>query len=260
MEDEDLLRYSRHLLLPSWGEKEQRALRQARVLLVGMGGLGSASAYYLAASGVGVLHLCDHDRVDLTNLQRQILHTMATLGHSKVASAAVALSALNPGIALSLHDHKVDAAFLEQVLPAVDVVLDGSDNFETRVLVNAACVRHAVPLVSGAALGWEGQLSVYDTRDVQSPCYQCIYPEVPEEARSCHQAGVLSPLVGVIGSLMAVETIKLLTGQGVTLKGRFLMYDSSRGEFRTLKAGRDSACPVCCHRDQEDRTCHPIRM
>ncbi|NNM52488.1 MAG: HesA/MoeB/ThiF family protein [Pseudomonadales bacterium] len=260
MDDDELLRYSRHLLLPSWGEDEQQVLRQARVLLIGMGGLGSASAFYLAASGVGTMHLCDHDQVDISNLQRQILHTTATVGDSKVASAIAALVRLNPGVALVGHENKVDASFLEDLLPTVDVVLDGSDNFDTRLQVNAACVKHAIPLVSGAALGWEGQLSVYDTRFHQSPCYRCIYPEVPEETRTCHQSGVLSPLVGVMGSLMAVETIKLLTGQGVTLTGRFLLYDSRRGEFRTLKAGRDLACPVCCHRDQEDRSCHPIRM
>ncbi len=243
MDDEELLRYSRHLLLPEWGEEQQARLRAARVLLIGLGGLGSPAALYLAAAGVGCLLLCDGDVVELSNLQRQIVHQMTELGANKAASAARRLRLLNPEVTVIVHPRHADAAWLQSTLKDVDLVLDGSDNFATRDRVNEACVRAGVPLVSAAAIGWEGQIGVFAVAD--GPCYRCLYPDLEENERRCADNGVLAPLVGVMGAMMAQEALKLLTRTASSLAGRFLVYDARQNEVRVLRVPRDPACPVC---------------
>ena len=242
------LRYSRHLALPDFGTAAQERLGAASVLIVGLGGLGSPAVLYLAAAGVGRLLLNDFDQVDASNLQRQVLYRGTDVGTSKTEAAAAALAALNPDCHLERLDGRLDAAALAQVLQRVDLVLDGSDNFGTRFAVNAACVAARKPLVSGAALRYEGQLSVFDPRDPLSPCYACLYEEAGEELEDCRRNGVLAPLTGVIGSLMAVEALKLLTGVGQPLSGRLLRYDALSGETRHTRLKRDPACPVCSQR------------
>lgn len=239
------LRYSRHLVLPDFGAKAQEKLRRATALIVGLGGLGSPAALYLAAAGVGNLMLNDFDRVDLSNLQRQILHTTANVGRPKTASAADAVAAINPDCRLELLDRRLQDSELQAVIARADLVLDGSDNFGTRFAVNAACVHARKPLVSGAAIRYEGQLTVCDTRDAQSPCYACIYPESGEELENCRSNGMLAPVVGVIGSFMAVEAVKLITGVGQPLIGRLLRLDAKNGTLSIINIKRDPACPVC---------------
>ncbi len=242
------LRYSRHLALPDFGAAAQERLAAATVLVVGLGGLGSPAAMYLAASGVGRLLLNDFDRVDLSNLQRQILYGDADVGTPKTAAATGALAALNPACKLEALEGRLEGQARADAVLRADLVLDGSDNFGTRFAVNAACVAARKPLVSGAALRYEGQLLVFDTRDGASPCYACLYEEGGEELENCRQNGVLAPLTGVIGSLMAVEAVKLLTGTGRPLTGRLLRYDALTGEMRYTTLKRDTACPVCSHR------------
>ena len=246
MNDDQLLRYSRHILLDEVGIEGQQRLVDAHVLVVGAGGLGSPVALYLAASGVGHISIADHDVVDITNLQRQIAHTTARVGQTKVDSASQAMLALNPEVRVTALPHKLDAAQLDALVPTVQVVVDCCDNFETRQAVNAACVKHQVPLVSGAALRMDGQLAVYDARDDKSPCYACIFPpdQVPEEVR-CATMGVLAPLVGVIGSMQAMETVKLITGMGSRLTGRLHMLDGRGMEWNAVRLQRNVACPVC---------------
>ncbi len=246
MNDDQLLRYSRHILLDDVGIEGQQRLVDSHVLIVGAGGLGSPVALYLAASGVGHITIADHDVVDLTNLQRQIAHTTARVGHPKVESAAQAMLALNPEVRVTALAHKLDAAQLDTLVPSVTVVVDCCDNFETRQAVNAACVKHKVPLVSGAAIRMDGQLAVYDARDDQSPCYACIFPpsDAPEEVR-CATMGVLAPLVGVIGTMQAMETIKLITGIGSRLAGRLQMLDGRGMEWSEVRLQRNVLCPVC---------------
>lgn len=239
------LRYSRHLALPEFGAEAQEKLRRATALIVGLGGLGSPAALYLAAAGVGSLMLNDFDRVDLSNLQRQILHTTANVGRPKTASAADALAAINPDCQLELLDRRLQESELQAVIARADVVLDGSDNFGTRFAVNATCVHARRPLVSGAAIRYEGQLTVCDARDAQSPCYACIYPESGEELENCRSNGVLAPVVGVIGSFMALEAVKLITGVGQPLSGRLLRLDAKSGTLSIINIKRDPACPVC---------------
>jgi molybdopterin-synthase adenylyltransferase len=243
-----LLRYSRHLVLPEFGAAGQEKLAGATALLVGLGGLGSPAALYLAAAGIGRLLLNDFDRVDLSNLQRQLLYTEADLGTAKTTAAAAALAALNPACRLEALDGRLDAGALAAAVSRADVVLDGSDSFGTRFAVNAACVVAKTPLVSGAAIRYEGQLAVFDPRDPASPCYACLYEEGSEELENCRQNGVLAPLTGVIGSLMAVEAIKLITGVGKPLLGRLLRFDARSGELRYTKFEKDPACPVCSRR------------
>ncbi len=243
-----MLRYSRHLVLPDFGAAGQEKLSAATVLLVGLGGLGSPAALYLAAAGVGRLLLNDFDRVDLSNLQRQLLYTEADLGTAKTTAAAAALNALNPDCKLEALDGRLDAAALAATVQRADVVLDGSDNFGTRFAVNRACVTAKTPLVSGAAIRYEGQLAVFDPRDAASPCYACLYEEGSEELENCRQNGVLAPLTGVIGSLMAVEAVKLITGGGEPLLSRLLRYDARSGELRYTHFEKDPACPVCSRR------------
>jgi molybdopterin/thiamine biosynthesis adenylyltransferase len=244
--DDQLLRYSRHILLHDVGIEGQQRLVDSHVLIVGAGGLGSPVAMYLAASGVGHISIADHDVVDLTNLQRQIAHTTARVGHPKVESAAQAMLALNPEVRVTALAHKLDAAQLDTLVPTVTVVVDCCDNFETRQAVNTACVKHKVPLVSGAAIRMDGQLAVYDARDDQSPCYACIFPpdQAPEEVL-CSTMGVLAPLVGVMGTMQAMETVKLITGMGSRLTGRLQMLDGRSMEWNEVRLQRNANCPVC---------------
>ncbi len=246
MNDDQLLRYSRHILLDDVGIEGQQRLVDSHVLMVGAGGLGSPVAMYLAASGVGHITIADHDVVDLTNLQRQIAHTTARVGQQKVDSAAHAMLALNPEVRVTTLAHKLDAAQLDTLVPTATVVVDCCDNFPTRQAVNAACVKHQVPLVSGAAIRMDGQLSVYDARDDKSPCYACIFPpdQAPEEVL-CSTMGVLAPLVGVIGTMQAMETVKLITGIGSRLTGRLQMLDRRGMEWNEVRLQRNPSCPVC---------------
>ena len=246
MNDDQLLRYSRHILLDEVGIEGQQRLIDAHVLVVGAGGLGSPVALYLAASGVGHISIADHDVVDLTNLQRQIAHSTERVGQPKVDSAAHAMHALNPEVRVTALPQKLDAAQLDAIVPTVQVVVDCCDNFETRQAVNAACVKHKVPLVSGAAVRLDGQLAVYDARDAQSPCYACVFPpdEAPEEVR-CATLGVLAPLVGVVGTMQAMETVKLITGMGSDLVGKLQMLDGRHMDWSTLRLQRNPQCPVC---------------
>ena len=242
-------RYSRHLLMPEIGESGQARLMESKVLLVGAGGLGSPAAYYLAAAGVGTLGLVDHDVVERSNLQRQILHTDARVGTSKVASARQALEALNPGVKVVGHEVRLASENVERLLGGYDVVVDGSDNFATRYLVNDACVKLRIPDVNGAVYRFEGQLSVFWPARPQrpGPCYRCLYrePPPPELAPSCAEAGVLGVLPGVIGLLQATETLKLLLGLGEPLVGRLLCFDALRGRFTELAIERDPQCRYC---------------
>ena len=242
-------RYSRHLLMPEIGEAGQARLMRSKVLLVGAGGLGSPAAYYLAAAGVGTLGLVDHDVVDRSNLQRQILHTDARVGTSKVASARQTLEALNPSVKVVGHEAQLTSANVEQILAGYELVVDGSDNFPTRYLVNDACVKLRIPNVHGSVYRFEGQVSVFWPGRPQrpGPCYRCLYPEPPppQYAPSCAEAGVLGVLPGVIGLLQATEAIKLLLGIGEPLVGRLLYFDALRASFSELSLERDPACRYC---------------
>lgn len=246
MDDQSLLRFSRHILLDELGIDGQQQLLDARVLVIGAGGLGCPAAAYLGSAGIGQLTLVDPDTVDLTNLQRQILHTTDRVGLPKVDSAAQQLRAVYPQIQLSLHPTKADAAWLAQHVPEHDLVLDCTDNFTTRHAINAACVAARVPLVSGAAIRFDGQLTVFDLRRDDSPCYACLFPpdQAPTEVR-CATMGVLAPLTGVVGSLQAVEAIKLLSGAGKTLVGQLLLIDVLRGHFDSVRIRKNPHCPVC---------------
>ena len=248
LSDQALLRYSRQILLPQVDIEGQLRLQRSRVLIVGLGGLGSPVALYLAGAGVGELHLADFDEVDLTNLQRQILHDTASVGASKVDSALQRLSALNPEVRLVAHRQALDDEALVEAVGAVDLVLDCSDNFATREAVNRACVRQEKPLVSGAAIRLEGQLTVFDTRQAHSPCYHCLYGHGSEAELTCSEAGVLGPLVGLVGSLQALEALKVLAGFGETLVGRLLLIDALGTRLRELRVKRDPACSICGHR------------
>ena len=245
--DQELLRYSRQVLLQQVDIDGQLKLKNSRVLIVGVGGLGSPVALYLAAAGVGELHLADFDRVDLTNLQRQIIHDTDSVGEHKVDSALRRLSAINPEIKLVAHRSALEADSLADAVAAVDLVLDCCDNFSTREAVNAACVAARKPLVSGAAIRLEGQLSVFDSRQAASPCYHCLYGHGSEEELTCSEAGVIGPLVGLVGSLQALEALKVLAGFGEPLVGRLLLIDAMSTRFRELRVKRDPACSVCGH-------------
>lgn len=246
MDDSQLLRYSRHLLLDELGVEGQQKLLAAHALIVGAGGLGSPVALYLGSAGVGQLTLVDNDTVDLTNLQRQIMHIQARVGQPKVASARAAIAALNPDVQVHTVNQRADQALLHTLAARADVVLDCTDNFATRHALNLACVQARKPLVSGAAIGFDGQLSVYDPRQPDSPCYACVFPpsHTVAEAR-CATMGVLAPLVGLVGSMQAIEAIKLLSGLGSALTGRLLMIDARRTEFTTLHIARQPSCQVC---------------
>lgn len=245
LSDDELLRYSRQLLMPSFDVAGQLSLRQARVLVVGAGGLGCPVALYLGAAGVGALTLVDDDRIELANLQRQIAFDQQQLGDGKAESLARRVQAINPGVSVTALMQRLDGDALSQQVASADVVVDCSDNFNTRFALNRACVAARVPLVSGAAIRGEGQLSVFDVRDEASPCYHCLYPEQGNEDLTCSEAGVIGPLVGMIGSSQAMETIKVLSGVGRPLVGRLLLLDAWRAEWREMKLARDPDCPVC---------------
>lgn len=245
MNDEQLLRYSRQILLPQLGIEGQQKINAAHVLIIGLGGLGSPVAMYLCAAGVGQLTLVDFDRVDLSNLQRQILHRSENIGHPKVISAANNLAQLNDETRIHCINKKLDEAELGQRVSEADVVVDATDNFDIRFAINRACVAHRKPLVSGAAIRMEGQVSVFDLRDAQSPCYRCLYEEQGQVAETCSENGVLAPMVGIIGSIQALETLKLIAGIGETLTGRLLITDGLHQEWRSMKLRKDPVCPVC---------------
>lgn len=249
LSDTQLLRYSRHILLDELGVEGQARICAAHALVVGAGGLGSPAALYLASAGVGTLSIVDHDHVDLTNLQRQIVHREAGIGRPKADSARDTLQALNAEVRVNAWVQRADAALLDTLVPQADVVLDCSDNFATRHAVNAACFRHGRPLVSGAALRFDGQISVFDPRDAASPCYACVFPPTQdfEEVR-CAVMGVFAPLTGIIGTLQAAEALKLLAGIGPSLAGRLLMLDARSMDWTSLKVLRHAGCPVCGQR------------
>ncbi len=249
MTDDDLLRYSRHLLLDDIGIEGQRRLLAAHALVIGAGGLGSPVALYLGSAGVGRITIVDDDEVDLTNLQRQIAHDVARIGTPKAESAARSVAAINPAVRVVALQERADAARLHALVAGADVVIDCSDNFATRHAVNAACVAHARPLVAGAAIGFDGQISVYDTRRATSPCYACAFPCAAGFIdAACSTMGVFAPLVGIIGSMQAAETLKLIVGIGTSLAGRLLMLDGRAMAWDEIRVPRDPECTTCEHR------------
>jgi len=246
MDDNQLLRYSRHLLLTELGPDAQDRFAAARVLVIGVGGLGTPAAQFLAAAGVGTLILCDADNVDLTNLQRQVLFATADIGQPKVAAAAARIAAVNPDVRVEPIAQRIGAAELAPLVARADVVLDCSDNFATRHAVNRACVAARVPLVSGAAIRFDGQLAVFDPRDPASPCYHCLFGEGEElEETRCATMGVFAPLTGIVGATQAAEALKLVAGVGTSLAGRLLLLDALAMQWREVRVPRDPGCPVC---------------
>jgi len=246
MNDEQLLRYSRHILLSQIGIEGQEKLLAAHALVIGAGGLGSPVALYLASAGVGRITVCDGDDVDLTNLQRQIVHRTDAIGRKKVDSARATLAAINPEVRVIAVPERVGGERLDMLVADADVVVDGCDNFATRHAVNRACVKSRKPLVSGAAVRFDGQIAVFDLRDRGSPCYHCLFPEEGEsEDVRCAVMGVFAPLVGIVGSIQAAEALKVLAGVGEPLAGRLLLLDALTMHMRTVKLQKDPACPVC---------------
>lgn len=248
MNDEQLLRYGRHIMLDGLDYEGQERLLASRVLIVGLGGLGSPVSMYLAGSGVGELRLADFDHVELSNLPRQVVHDQTRIGQSKVRSASARLQAINPEVRLVPIEERLEGDRFAEAVAGMDLVLDCSDNFALRFGLNAACARERVPLVSGAAIQWAGQVTVFDHRDIEAPCYRCLYREDSGEELRCAETGVLSPLVGMIGSLQAAEAIKVLTGTGRPLIGRLALFDLWEAEWRTVKYRQDPDCPVCASR------------
>lgn len=244
MNDEQLLRYSRQILLPHVDVSGQQKLSRARVLIIGLGGLGSPVATYLAAAGIGELVLVDFDHVDLSNLQRQIIHTTNSVGEPKVESAKIRIGELNPEVKVETIATKLEGEALAREVERAAVVVDCTDNFEARFVLNEACVNAGTPLVSGAAIRFEGQVSVFNN-DGKSPCYRCLYRDEGEEELRCSENGILAPVVGVIGTLQATEVLKMITGIGKTLNGRLMIFDGLTMEWRTMKLRRDPECPVC---------------
>jgi molybdopterin/thiamine biosynthesis adenylyltransferase len=245
MNDEQLLRYSRQIMLPEIDAEGQLRLLEAHVLVVGLGGLGSAASMYLCAAGVGHLTLVDFDSVDISNLQRQVLHATADIGRPKTESAQETLKALNPEVGLTLVNRRLEGAELLDVVAAADVVVDASDNFRTRFAINEACVRTATPLVSGAAIRFEAQISVFDPRSPDSPCYRCLYGEQAAIEETCTANGVIAPLLGIVGSTQALEAMKLIMRIGRSLQGRLLLFDALEMEWHSARLNRDPDCPVC---------------
>ena len=240
MNDNQLLRYSRHILLPQIAYEGQETLTQSHALIVGAGGLGAPSALYIAAGGVGTLTICDFDVVDLTNLQRQIIHTTQSVGINKAVSAKQTLQSINPDVLVNTVEEKSTEAAMSKLVKDADVVLDCSDNFATRYALNRLCFEHQKPLVSGAAIGFEGQVTVYDFRHPQSPCYHCLFPDDGSETdMRCSENGVFSPLVGMIGTTQAAEAMKLLMNIGTSLQGRLMLLDALNMEWRTIKLSKD---------------------
>jgi molybdopterin/thiamine biosynthesis adenylyltransferase len=245
LNDDELLRYSRQIMLPEMDVAGQEALRSATALVVGLGGLGSPVSMYLAAAGIGKLILVDHDQVDLSNLQRQIVHGTSDVGADKVASAKAALSQLNPLCQVQAESVKLVAENGSDLVARADIILDCSDNFSVRFLLNRLSVEHKVPLVSGAAIRFDGQVSVYDPNNTLSPCYHCLFDETGDEDLRCATNGVLAPLVGVVGAIQATEAIKQLCGLGCTLVGRLLIVDAMSMQFRDVKVKKNPHCVVC---------------
>jgi adenylyltransferase/sulfurtransferase len=244
--DDDLLRYSRHILLPEIGIEGQERLRAARVLIIGAGGLGSPAALYLGTAGVGRLTLVDGDSVDLTNLQRQVLHRVASVGRPKAESGRATLAEYNPGVAVTALVERADGARLSELIAEHDLVLDCCDNFATRHAVNRACVRHRKPLVSGAAIRFDGQLTVFDPRQADAPCYHCLFPEGEDiDETRCAVMGVFAPLTGIIGTIQAAEALKVVAGVGEPLVGRLLLLDGLAMRWREVRYRRDPECAVC---------------
>lgn len=239
--DEEIERYARHLVLREVGGPGQQKLKAAKVLIVGAGGLGAPAALYLAAAGVGTIFVADPDEVDLPNLQRQVIYAAGDLGRPKVEAAADRLTGLNPHVSVTGFNEAFDAESADRLVEGVDLVLDGTDDFATRFCVNDACVRHGKPLVSGAIGRWTGQVGVFG----RQPCYRCLVPEIPPDAETCVAVGVVGALAGVIGSMMALEAVKLIVGAGEPLTGRLLIYDALAAETRTVRVAGDPACPVC---------------
>jgi adenylyltransferase/sulfurtransferase len=248
MTDQELLRYSRHILLNEVGVEGQQRLREASMLVIGAGGLGSPAAFYLASAGVARITLVDGDRVDLTNLQRQILHTTARIGMPKAVSGQAALAAINDDVEIVPLDSRVGEEEMLALVGAATVVLDCSDNFATRHALNRACVAHRKPLVSGAAIRFDGQVAVFDLRHPDSPCYACLFPPGDGEDELCAVMGVFAPLTGIIGTTQAAEALKLAAGIGETLEGRLLMLDALAMRWHAVRVRRDPACPVCAGR------------
>jgi len=245
MDDNQLLRYSRQILLPQIGVNGQQQLLQSRVLIIGLGGLGSPAAMYLAASGVGHLVLVDHDHVELSNLQRQIIHSTNSLGTAKVDSARQALHALNPEIKISTFNQKLNTETLTEQVRHADAVVDATDNFAIRFALNRICVPEKTAIISGAAIRMEGQVAVFHNGQPGSPCYRCLYEETDELGEACSETGILAPVAGVIGSILAIETIKVLLHIGTSLAGRLLLFDAHTMEWRSVTLRKDPACPVC---------------
>ena len=245
MDDKQLLRYSRHILLPQVGVDGQQKLLDARVLIIGLGGLGSPVAMYLAASGVGHIVIVDHDRVELSNLQRQIVHTTNAIGIDKTASAKQTLQALNPAVQITSFNKILNADALTEQVRLADAVVDASDNFATRFGLNRLCVAHKKPLISGAVIRLEGQVTTFRADLPDSPCYRCLYKDMDELAETCSETGVLAPVAGIIGSIQATETLKALTGVGLTLNGGLLLVDAEAMEWRENKLRMEPECPVC---------------
>jgi len=246
MNDEQLLRYSRHVLLEDIDVAGQEKLLTAHALVIGAGGLGSAAAPYLAAAGLGKITLVDHDQVELTNLQRQIMHTQESIGQNKAASGKSFLQRLNPGVVVDTIEAKADDSLLDQLLPTVNIVLDCTDNFATRHMINRLCVKHQVPLVSGSALRFDGQISVFDSRNKTSPCYACIFsPEEQFEEVSCASMGIFSPLVGIIGAMQAAQALQVLIGFGEPLVGRMLLWNARNTQIDEIRISRNTGCLVC---------------
>ncbi len=246
MNDNQLLRYSRHILLPQVEYAGQEKLMNSHALIVGAGGLGAPVALYLAASGVGKLTICDFDDVDLTNLQRQIIHTSQSVGLNKALSAQQTIAAINPEVEVKTIQHKSTEQEMDMLISAADVVIDCSDNFATRYALNRLCFAHKKPLISGAAIRFEGQITVFDFRSANSPCYHCLFPDTGDDQQQrCADNGVFAPLVGMIGTAQAAEALKCLMGIGETLQGRLMLLDALTAEWRTIKLKRDPACTVC---------------
>lgn len=250
LSDDELLRYARQIMLPAFDVAAQEKLKAARVLVVGMGGIGCPLSLYLAAAGVGELLLADFDVIEASNLQRQLLYAEADLGRLKAEVAAARLAEVNPFVRCEAVTVALDADTLPALLSRVDLVVDGCDNFGTRDAVNAACVAAGVPLVSAAAIGFGAQLAVFDVRQPASPCYRCLYPEMDEAAATCAEAGILAPVVGVVGALAATEALKILSGVGEPLVGKLWLWEAMAGMMRTLSVRRDAGCAVCSLRDR----------
>ena len=245
MNDDQLLRYSRQIMLPEFDVAGQQALLDAKALIIGLGGLGSPAALYLAAAGIGSLTLVDHDTVDVSNLQRQIIHDQDSLGRTKVESAAARIAALNPATRVDAIPRRLPGTDLTDAVAEAQVVLDGTDNFSARYAINAACVQCKTPLVSGAAIRLEGQVTVIDPRRDDAPCYRCLYGDAGDEALNCAENGVAAPLVGIIGSVQAMEAMKIVAGVGKSLAGYVLHLDAKRMEWRKFRLTKDPGCPTC---------------